>query len=78
MYKIKAEDDYEDFSSNKEMFDFSNGLTKPKYYNDSSKSIIVKMNDKNAAVRLKAKIYSFLVDDNSGHKKAKSININFN
>ena len=37
-----------------------------------------KMNDKNAAARLKAKIYSFLVDDNSGHKKAKSININFN
>ena len=51
MYKIKAEDDYEDFSSNKEMFDFSNGLTKPKYYNDSNKSVIVKMNDKNAAVR---------------------------
>ena len=77
MYKIKAEDDYEDFSSNKEVFDFSNGLTKPKYCNDSNKSVIVKMNDKNAAVRLKAKTYSFL-DDNSGHKKAKSININFN
>ena len=27
MYEIKAEDVYEDFSSNKEMFDFSNNLT---------------------------------------------------
>ena len=28
---IKTEDAYEDFSSNKEMFDFSNYLTKSKY-----------------------------------------------
>ena len=27
MYKIKTEDIYEDFSSDKEMFDFSNYLT---------------------------------------------------
>ena len=35
MYEIKTEDVYEDFSSNKEMFDFSNYLTKPKYHDDS-------------------------------------------
>ena len=37
MYKIKTEDIYEDFSSNKEIFDFSNYLTKSKYCHDSSK-----------------------------------------
>ena len=29
--KFKTEDFYEDFSNNKEMFDFSNYSTKPKY-----------------------------------------------
>ena len=31
MYEIKTEDVYEDFSSDKEMFDFSNYSTKSKY-----------------------------------------------
>ena len=31
MYEIKTEDVYEDFSSDKEMFGFSNYLTKSKY-----------------------------------------------
>ena len=34
IYEIKTADVYEDFSSNKEMFDFSNYSTKSKYYND--------------------------------------------
>ena len=34
MYEIKTEDVYEDFSSDKEMFDFSNYSTKSKYYDD--------------------------------------------
>ena len=33
-YEIKTEDVFEDFSSDKEMFDFSNYLTKSKYYED--------------------------------------------
>ena len=33
-YEIKTEDVFEDFSSDKEMFDFSNYLTKSKYYDD--------------------------------------------
>ena len=37
VYEIKTEDVYEDFSSNKEMFDFSNYLTKSKYYDNSKK-----------------------------------------
>ena len=35
MYEIKTEDVYEYFSSNKEMFDFSNYSTKSKYFDNS-------------------------------------------
>ena len=35
MHEIKTEDAYEDFSNNKEMFDFSNYSTKSKYYGNS-------------------------------------------
>ena len=34
MYDIKTKDVYEDFSSNKEMFDFINYSTKSKYHDD--------------------------------------------
>ena len=37
MYEIKTEDIYEDFRRNKEMLDFSNSSTKPKYHDDSDK-----------------------------------------
>ena len=37
MYEIKTEDVYEDFSNNKEMFDFINCSTKSKYYDNSNK-----------------------------------------
>ena len=37
MYEIKIEDVYEDFSSDKEKFDFSNYSTKLKYYDASNK-----------------------------------------
>ena len=42
MYEIKTEDVYEDFSSNKEMFDFSNYSTKSKHYDNSHKLVISK------------------------------------
>ena len=35
MYKIQTEDVYKDFSSDKEMFDFSIYSTKSQYYDDS-------------------------------------------
>ena len=79
MYEIKTKDIYEDFSSNKEMFDFSNYSTKSKCHDDSNKSVNGK--DKTAGVaieefvELKPKMYSFLVDNNE-HKKAKSGNKN--
>ena len=37
MYEIKTEDFYQDFSSDKEMFDFSNYLIMSKYCDDSNK-----------------------------------------
>ena len=36
-YEIKTEDIYEDFSNNKEMFDFSNYSTNSKYYDNKKK-----------------------------------------
>ena len=76
MYEIKTEDVYE------EMFDFSNYSTKLKYYDNSNKLVAGKMKDKTAGVAieesvgLKPKMYSYLIDDNSEHKKAKSVNKN--
>ena len=79
MYEIKIEDVYEDFSSNKEKFDFSSYSTKSKYYDNSNKLVIRKMKDETWGVVveefLKPKMYSFLVD-NSEHKKAKDVNKN--
>ena len=81
MHEIKTEDIYEDFSSNKELFDFSNYLTKSNLYDNSNKLVIRKLKDETGGVAieefigLKPKIYSLLVD-NSEHKKAKGVNKN--
>ena len=40
LYKIIAEDVYEDFSNNKEMFGFSNYSIKSKYYDNSNKLVV--------------------------------------
>ena len=50
MYEIKTDDVYEDFSNDKEMFDFSNYSTKSKYYDNSNKLVIGKMKDETAGV----------------------------
>ena len=77
MYKIKTEDVYEDFSNDKEMFDFSNYSTKSKYYDNSNKLVVGKIKDETTGVAieefvgLKPKMYSYLVNDNSEHKKQK-------
>ena len=82
MYEIKTEDVYEEFSSDKEMFDFSHYSTKSKYYDDSNKLVVGKMKDETAGVAieefvgLRPKMYSHLVDVNSEHKKAKGVNKN--
>ena len=82
MYEIKTEDFYEELSSDKEMLHFSNYTTKSIYYDDSNKLVIRKMKDETGGVvieksfGLNPKMYSFLVDDNSEHKKAKGVNRN--
>ena len=43
MYGNKTEDVFEDFSINKEMFDFSNYLVKSKYYDNSKKLLLEKI-----------------------------------
>ena len=50
IYEIKTEDIYEDFSNDKEMFDFSSYSTKSKYYDHSNKLVVGKMKDETACV----------------------------
>ena len=50
MYEIKTEDVYEDFSNDKETFDFSNYNSK--YYNNSNKLVVGKMKDETAGVAI--------------------------
>ena len=82
MYEIKTEDVYEYFSRDKDMFHFRNFSMKSKYYDDSNKLVVGKIKDKTAGVLLekfvglKPRIYSFLVDDSTEHKKAKEVNKN--
>ena len=82
MYEIKTEDVYEEFGNDKEIFNFSNYSNKSKYYDNSNKLVVGKMQDETAGaaiiefVGLKSKMYSNLVDDNSEHKKAKGVNRN--
>ena len=78
MYEIKTEDAYNDFSNDKEMFHFSNYSTKSKYYDSSNKLVVGKIKDETAGVgieefvRLKPKMYSYLVDDNRKNKKQRA------
>ena len=82
MYQIATKEVYEDFRNDKEMFDFSNYSTKSRHYGNSNKLVVGKMKDETAGVtikefvELKPKMYSYLVDDNSEHKKTKSVNKN--
>ena len=75
MYESKTEDVYENFISDKEMFDFSNYSIKSKYYDNLNKLVFGKMKDETAGVGiiefvgLKPKMYSFLVDNSEQKKK---------
>ena len=42
MYQIKTEDVYEDFNSDKEIYDFTNYSTESKFYDNSNKLVIEK------------------------------------
>ena len=62
MYEIETEYVYKDFSSDKEIFHFSNYLPKSKYYDNSNELVVCKIKDETAGVaieefvRLKPKI----------------------
>ena len=78
MYEIKTEYCYKYFSHDKEIFDCSsNYSSKSKYYVNSDKLVVSKMKYETIGVAieefvgLKPKLYSYLVDDNSEHKKSK-------
>ena len=49
MYETKTDD----FSNNKEMFNFSNYSTKFKYYDNSKKLVVGKMKDETVGVGIK-------------------------
>ena len=54
MYEIKTENVHKDFSSNKEMLDFSNYSTK--YHDDSNKLVIGKMKDETGGVAIEESV----------------------
>ena len=66
----------------KKMFDLSNYSTKLKYYDNSNKSVVGKIKYETAgvvieeSVVLKPKMYSYLINDNSEHGKAKGVDRN--
>ena len=78
MFENKTEDVCEDFTSDKEIFDFSNYSTKSRYYDDSNKLVIGKMKDETGGVTieefvgLKSKMYLLLSEDDIEHKKKKA------
>ena len=82
MHEIKTENVYEDCGRDKEMFDFSNYSAKSKYFDHSNKLVVARMKDETGGVAiedfvgLRPKMYSFLVDHSSEHKKAKGVNKN--
>ena len=78
MFENKTEDVCEDFTSDKEIFNFSNYSTKSRYYDDSNKLVIGKMKDETGGVTieefvgLKSKMYLLLSEDDIEHKKKKA------
>ena len=48
IHEIEADDIYEDFSTDKKMFDFSNYSAQLKYYDDSNKLVASKMKEETA------------------------------
>ena len=50
--QFKTEDVYEEFSMDKEMFDFSNYSTKSKYYNGSNELVVGKMKVETAGLAI--------------------------
>ena len=80
VYEIKAEDVYEDFYEDKNLFDFSDNPFDLKFFDPANKNVIGKMKDEfkgkiiSEFVGLKSKMYSLISIDNKKVTKAKGVN----
>ena len=81
-YEIEAEDVYQDFWKNKEMFDNSDYNENSLFFDKKNKKVIGKFKDEAAGVPicefvgLRSKMYSYMKDDQKGGKTAKGIKKN--
>ena len=75
VYEIKTEDVYEDFYSDKNLFEFSDYPLDLKFFDPVNKKFIGKMKDKiSEFVRLKSKMYSLISVNGEEVTKAKGVN----
>ena len=78
-YEIEAEDVYENFLSDKDMFDNSDYPESSPFYNNANKKMIGRFKDEAAGtpisefIGLRSKMYSYIKDDQRGGKTAKGI-----
>ena len=78
-YEIEAEDVYQDFWNNKEMFDNSDYNENSLFFDKTNKKVIGKFKDEAAGipitefVGLRSKMYSYMKDNQKGGKTAKGI-----
>ena len=81
-YEIEAEDVYNDFWNDKDMFDNSDYLESSPYYCNVNKKIIGKFKDEACGIPitefigLKSKMYSYVKDNEKGGRTAKGIKKN--
>ena len=81
-YEIEAEDVYEDFWKDKDLFDNSDYPENSPYFYKKNKKVIGKFKDEAAGVPicefvgLRSKMYSYIKDDQKGQKTAKGIKKN--
>ena len=65
MHKIEAENVYEDFYKDKELFEFSNCAKDSKYYNNANNVVVDKMKDETWGV------HTFKIEENHESEKVK-------
>ena len=79
--EIKSENVYEDFFKWKDLFDFSNSLKDSKFFDNTNKKVIGKMEDEyggiiiDQCIGLKSKMYPIKKIDGSESSTAKGVNI---
>ena len=81
-YEIEAEDVYQDFWNDKDLFDNSDYSENSKYFNKTNKKVIGKFKDEAAGIPitefigLRSKMYSYIKDNQKVGKTAKGIKKN--